>query len=283
MPQFRKFILFTLLAATVFVWYAVFAESREGLTVYFFDVGQGDSIFIETENGNQIVIDGGPGDAALARLGEVMPFYDRTIDLLVLTHPDADHLNGLVEILGRYTVNNVLVTGVLHNTAAYAEWNRRILQYNIPVHIASVGMVFDAGREAYFEVLSPFTLVSGTESSAMNETSIVLRMEYGENSFLFPGDIEAKTERLLAVLSASALDADIIKAPHHGSKTSSSDEFLEAVTPVAAIISVGKNNRYGHPHAEVLSRYERMGIPVYRTDMRGTITVHCNLQACMIR
>jgi competence protein ComEC len=283
MPQFRKFILFTLLAATVFVWYAVFAESREGLTVYFFDVGQGDSVFIETENGNQIVIDGGPGDAVLARLGEVMPFYDRTIDLLVLTHPDADHLNGLVEVLGRYTVKHILTTGVLHETAQFFEWEKRIDRYAIPVTRAAAGQTFFAGNAVSFEVLSPFKNIAGTDPADVNDTSVVLRMDYGDTSFLFPGDIEARTERLLAILAKDGIDADFLKAPHHGSKTSSSEEFLDAVTPAAAIVSVGRSNRYGHPHADVLTRYEDHGVSVYRTDVKGTVVVRCNIQVCVIK
>src|SRR3989344_6870063 len=133
MSHLKKLIGAAFVVFTIFVWYVVFAESRSGLMVYFFDVGQGDSIFIQAENGNQILIDGGPGDVVLAELGTVLPFYDRTLDMVVLTHPDADHLNGLVEVVKRYKPKMVLETGVLHDTAQYDEWRKFLERHGIPV------------------------------------------------------------------------------------------------------------------------------------------------------
>lgn len=271
MSRLRKFILIALAVSAAFVWYAVFAESREGLVVYFFDVGQGDAIFIQAENGTQILIDGGPGDAVLAELGNVIPFYDRTIDMIVLTHPDADHLNGLVEVVKRYKPNMILETGVLHDTAQYKEWRSYVEDYHIPVIYAASGEKFSVAKNLSLEVLSPFRLQTGERPKKVNQTSVVLRMDYGETSFLFTGDIESQVERMLAVLEKNEIDADILKVAHHGSKTSSAAEFLQAVTPEAAVISAGRNNRYGHPHPEVVDRLRSLGIPVHRTDADGTI------------
>lgn len=270
----KKLVIFVLAVSVFFVWYAVFAESRDGLMVYFFDVGQGDSIFIEAENGNQILIDGGPGDAVLAELGKAMPFYDRSIDMLVLTHPDADHLNGLVEVIARYKPGVILETGVSHSTAPYAEWRTHIDTLDIPVVHAVAGQKFLVADGVTLEVLSPFRVMAGEEPKDINDTAIVLRLDYGEMSFLFTGDIESKTERVLSILMGGAIDTDILKVAHHGSKTSSIEEFLKRVTPEAAVISVGRNNRYGHPHPEVLERFEESHIPIHRTDISGTVILH---------
>lgn len=274
MPGWKKLTLVCLFIAILFVWYVVFAESRNGLMVYFFDVGQGDSIFIQAENGNQILIDGGPGDAVLVELGKVLPFYDHTLDMIVLTHPDADHLNGLVEVVKRYKPNVVLETGVLHDTAQYDEWRRFLEREQIPIVYAKAGEEFSIADGVVATVLFPFRGKEGEKPKAVNETSVVLRLDYGEISFLFTGDIESKTERILAALQKNMIDVDVLKIAHHGSKTSSTAEFLETTSPEAAVISVGRNNRYGHPSPEVMDRLGDFHIPVYRTDINGTLVVH---------
>ena len=273
MSFWKKLTLVCLIGAMVFTWYVVFQESREGLLVQVFDVGQGDSIFIQAENGNQILIDGGPGDAVLAQLGNVLPFYDRTLDMIVLTHPDADHLDGLVEVVKRYKPKVVLETGVLHDTAQYGEWRSYIESHGIPVIHAQAGEKFYVSEYLTMEVLSPFHGQEGEKPKQVNQTSVVLRMDYGETSFLFTGDIESKVERMLAMAQREAVDVDVLKVAHHGSKTSSTEEFLKAVTPDVALVSVGRNNRYGHPAPEVLDRFRNLGIPVKRTDMAGALTL----------
>ena len=245
--------------------------------VYFFDVGQGDSIFIQAENGNQILIDGGPGDVVLAQLGTILPFYDRTLDMVVLTHPDADHLNGLVEVVKRYKPKMVLETGILHDTVQYEEWRRLLEEKNIPIIHVETGELFSVADGLSIRVLFPFRNQEGKKPKAVNETSVVLRLDYGEVSFLFTGDIEAKTERMLSIVEREAIDVDVLKAAHHGSKTSSIAEFLKAVSPDAAIISVGRNNRYGHPSSEVIDRFQEFGIPVHRTDISGAVVLRAFL------
>lgn len=270
----KKYSIVLLGVMVVFVWYVVFMESRSGLLVYFFDVGQGDSIFIQAENGNQILIDGGPGDAVLSELGNVLPFYDRTLDMVVLTHPDADHLNGLVEVVKRYKPKMVLETGVLHDTAQYEEWRRFLEEQHIPIAHAKAGEMFGIADGLTGRVLFPFRSQEGQKPKAVNETSVVLRMDYGETSFLFTGDIEAKTERILSMVQREMIDVDILKVAHHGSKTSSIPEFLGMVSPEVAVMFVGRNNRYGHPHADVMDRLDDLGIPLYRTDTMGRISIH---------
>lgn len=253
-----------------FVWYAVFAETRAEARVYFFDVGQGDSIFIQAENGSQVLIDGGPDDAVLARLGEVLPFYDRAIDIIILTHSDADHINGLVEVAKRYSVGLALESGVASSSAAYIEFRSLLSKQNTPVVSAVYGQKIYLDNNFVLSVVAPWEKGGGAAVKT-NNASIVARLDYGEASFLFTGDIEAATERKLSFLSGSELDVDILKVAHHGSKTSSIEEFLKVASPQAAIISAGKNNRYGHPNPEVVSRIHSHGVQIRRTDLEGTI------------
>lgn len=276
MSLWKKLVIFVLAVCVFFIWYAVFAESRAGLTVYFFDVGQGDSIFVQAENGTQILIDGGPDDAVLAQLGRVMPFYDRTIDMVVLTHPDADHLNGLVEVLGRYRVKTVLETGVKHETTQYAEWKRRLAEQGISIVHAVRGQVFRIDDELVFSVLAPFSSQNEKEAKKINNTGVVARLDYYGTSVLFTADIERDIEEMLAAVFPDNIDADVLKVAHHGSKTSSAEGFVRAVTPEAAVISVGRSNKYGHPAPEVLSRFESMNARIFRTDIDGAVVLRAD-------
>jgi len=234
-----------LIVSNVVLWNIDFSDELE---VIFFNIGQGDSIFIEIDN-YQVLIDGGPGSAVLEKLGEEMAFYDKTIDLVVLTHPDSDHLSGLLEVLKRYNVENILWTGVVKDSADYEEWLNLIKNTNII--IASAGQRIDLPDNAYLITHYPFESLEGEESS--NDTSIVTELIFDDVSFLFTGDISQKIEKQLDI------DSDILKVAHHGSKTSSCSEFIEKVSPEVAVISVGENN-WGHPSPEVLSTLSKFGI-----------------------
>lgn len=261
----------------VLAWTAVYSLSQPFLEVTFFDVGQGDAIFIETPSGHQILIDGGPGSAILEKLGNEMPFWDRTIDLVILTHPERDHYGGLLEVLKRYKVENILWTGILRDTAEYQEWQRLIERSN--VLIAESGQQIIAG-EAVFKILFPFESLQGEEVKNTNNTSIVSKLICGSNSFLFVGDIYKKIERELI---GKGIDSDVLKIAHHGSKTSSAQEFIEAVSPNIAVIQVGKENSYGHPTKEVLDILEKHGINILRTDLNGDIKILCNFQSLKLK
>ncbi len=260
--------LIILSGAVALIWSAVFSQIPGNiLEVVFFDVGQGDSIFIETPNKKQVLIDGGPDKMVLEKLEEVMPFYDRTIDLMILTHPDADHLTGLLSVLEYFKVNHILVSGFENNTAVYQEWKKLIEERNIPVTLAQVGqrIVFPSGVE--FDILWPDQSKMETISKA-NNASVVGRLIYNESEILLTGDIEKKIENLL---SNQDLESDVLKIPHHGSKSSTGYSFLKAIRPKISVISVGENNRYGHPHQEVLERLNNTAI--YRTDRNGDIKI----------
>ena len=270
-------ILGGLFCLNILAWIAVYEVSQPPfLEVNFFDVGQGDAIFIVTPKNHQILIDGGPNSTILEKLAKEMPFWDRSLDLIILSHPEADHLSGLIEVLKRYRVDNILWTGVVRNTSQYKEWLKLVEAKATNVFIAKEGQRLKAGS-LVLDILHPFENLAGKELENSNDTSIVNRLVFGQNSFLFTGDITKSVEKELITRSDSfklaTLDSDILKVAHHGSKTSLAEEFIEKVSPEIAVIQVGKDNRYGHPHQEVLETLERYGITILRTDRDGDIKI----------
>jgi len=248
------------------------------LEVNFFDVGQGDAIFVETPQKHQILIDGGPASAILEKLSKEMPFWDRSIDLIILTHPERDHLAGLLEVLKRYKVENILWTGIVRNTTEHQEWQELIEEErageNAQIKIAKAGQKITSPG-LVMEILHPFESLEGKEFENSNDTSIVVKLIFGKNSFLFPGDASKSVEKEL-VEKELDIDSDILKIGHHGSKTSTAEEFIEKVSPEMAVISAAKDNQYGHPHQEVLETLAKYDIKVLRTDESGDIKIISN-------
>ncbi|HOX30165.1 MAG TPA: ComEC/Rec2 family competence protein [Candidatus Paceibacterota bacterium] len=270
--SFKKIIAVTVVA-NMLVWLAFFELSAQGLLrVEFFDVGQGDAALIKTPSGADILIDGGPGLAVLEGLGRSLPFWDRDIDLLILTHADHDHLAGLLEVLKQYKVKSVLWNGAIKDTAEFEEWARLIFEEKSDIYIARAGMriTFDREPGHFIEVLYPEQDLSGVAVKDANNGSVVVKLVYGESEFLFTGDIYGFIEDSLAN-GDTDLDADVLKVAHHGSKNSASELFLRKVDPDIAVISVGRNS-YGHPSEEILEMMEKHGIKIFRTDMAGDIT-----------
>jgi competence protein ComEC len=268
-----------LLILAFFAWRAL-PDGR--LHVAFLDVGQGDAIFIETPSGKQMLIDGGPSEPVLlSQLGRQMPFWDRTLDVMVLTHPDVDHVTGLVGVLERYQVDRVIFRELQTDSDTYAYWLSLLESEGAEVYRGEAGlhMALDQGLE--MRVLHPGATLTAGAGESTNNHSIVARLTYGAVSVLLPGDIEAEVERQLVrehgtgpvrpVQGDASLRSTVLKVAHHGSCTSTTEEFLEAVAPEIVVISVGKENDFGHPCAEVL---ERLGdLPTYRTDEHGTVEV----------
>ncbi len=248
-------ILIVLFVITIIIWVFVFGEAEQSdvLKIDFFDIGQGDGIFVETGDGKQMLIDAGPSNVILDKLGKEIPFYDRYIDLVILTHPEHDHINGLIEIIKRYDVGAIITTGVVRDTNQYKEWVKIIEQKNIPIYIAQLGGQIELNKDIKLNILYPFDNLAGKKVSNTNNTSIVGKLIYKDFELLLTGDIEKSIERKL-INSGLNLKSDILKVAHHGSKTSSSKEFLKAVDSLVNIIQAGKDNKYGHPHQEVLNR-----------------------------
>ena len=261
----RYILLFAgfLLLLNVFCWQEVFIlVQSQNLSVYFLDVRQGDSIFIETPQMHQILIDGGPDSSALRELSSFMPFFDRTIDLVILTHPEKDHMQGLIDILQRYKADYILWTGIKKNASEHSAW-LDILQeqknMGAKIIIAESGQRIVAGNVS-IDTLHPLTNLENQEPKSTNNTSVVSRLIFEENSFLFTGDISSSLEKKLVVQNVN-LRSNVLKIAHHGSKYSTSEEFLQSVSPKIAVISVGKNS-YGHPHPSVTGLLKDLNIPI---------------------
>jgi competence protein ComEC len=270
----KRAILVLLLVATALVWLAVIATPDRQLEVSFLDVGQGDAILIQTPSHQQILIDGGPDPEAMSLwLGKKLPFYDKSLDLVVLTHPENDHLVGLVEVLHSYKVGQVLEPGFKHDIPAYEEWLRLIDEKDIKRTIAKAGQQIELGDGIRIEVLHPQEeFLEGTDSDT-NNNSVVLRLVWKEVSFLLTGDICEEAEREI-LYRGYKLSSTVLKVAHHGSATSTSGQFLAAVDPQVAVISVGENNLFGHPDEETMDRLgERLSEDkIYLTSQHGTIT-----------
>jgi len=278
-PKISLLVILFLIATIV--WIFVFTDaSQKFLEVKFFDVGQGDAIFIETMDKKQILIDGGPSSVILEKLGGEMSFYDRYIDLAILTHPEYDHINGLVEVIKRYQIGAIVATGAINAIEQYEEWLKIIEEKNIPIYIAKSGGEINFGNNIKMDILYPFENLAGQEVSNTNNTSIVGKLIYNDFGSLFTGDIEKSIESKL-VNSGMNLKSDILKIAHHGSKTSTSKEFLKAVDALMAIIEVGKDNQYGHPHQEVLDRLKN--IPIFQTGNEGDIEILTNGKEFLVK
>jgi len=270
-------ILGLLIFLNILAWLTVYDLNQpQLLEVNFFDVGQGDAIFIEDQKLHQVLIDGGPDSTVLEKLGKEIPSWDNTLDLIILTHPEKDHLAGLIEVLKRYKVENILWTGVVRDTAEYKEWKKLIEEEGAKIFIAKAGQkIHSSAKNFGAEILYPLESLEGKTLEDSNNTSIIIRLVFGENSFLFTGDAYQSAERELIQREVN-IDSDVLKVGHHGSKTSSSEEFIEKVSPEIAVIPAGKDNPYGHPYPEVLETLARYGIRILRTDLDGDIKIVSN-------
>ncbi|MDO8553127.1 MAG: MBL fold metallo-hydrolase [bacterium] len=264
------YAILTLLFLTACIWYAVIRESRGGLLeVSFLDVGQGDSIFIDAPSGRQVLIDGGASGAVLRELSKVIPWYDRTIDVVIPTHPDSDHIGGLVDVLQRYKIGTIVHSDVEGDTATAKALEDEIAREGAKQIIARRGQIIDFGRGAYIEILFPDRSVTNVDT---NTGCVVARLVYGKTSFMFSCDAPKGIENYLVSLDGANLQSNVLKAGHHGSKNSSSELFVGFVNPTYGIFSRGCKNKYGHPAPEVVALFERFGIPTLDTCKDGTIT-----------
>lgn len=258
--------------AIVIILIAVISPQKKLLTVAFLNVRQGDSIYIESPNGYQMIVDGGPDATVLRELGSVMPFYDRSIDILVATHPDKDHIAGLVDVMQNFSVGGMLRPELDSDTSVYKLFESTLTRLDISDNVATRGarIHLDDDYGVYADVLHPAYDVSRVRDT--NDGSIVLRLVYGETEFLLTGDATLRIEdELVTKGNSQSLASDVLKLGHHGSKTSSGENFLRAVSPEIAVISAGCDNQYGHPHREVTDRVENLGIQMIDICSYGTI------------
>ncbi|MFA6917879.1 MAG: MBL fold metallo-hydrolase [Candidatus Gracilibacteria bacterium] len=270
MSRFKKYISAGIFLCIFALAYAIYELPDSLFHLYFLDVDQGDSILIKTPRDHHILVDGGPKAFVLEQLGQIMPFFEREIDLMVLTHPHADHIEGLVEVLKRYKVRNVLMTGVVFHDDNYKEFLKEVSALNIPVFTANskTDFIFD---DVLIDVLYPFKSIAGETYDNVNNSSVGLAVVYKNKKILLFGDMEKEIEQIL-LAAFLPKNVDIYKASHHGSKTASSIEFLEKISPKEVVIQVGKNNQFKHPHAETIRNFYRADVKkIYRTDIDGRV------------
>ncbi|KND50034.1 MAG: competence protein ComEC [Parcubacteria bacterium C7867-008] len=257
-------------AMNVFVWHTVFVHNDQSLRVSILDVGQGDSILVQGPTGIQMLIDAGPDRSVSRQLPKEIGILDRSIDLVVETHPDKDHIAGLPGVFGTYVISYFLSPGISNDTAITHTVEDSVMREpNAKSFIARRGMRIHLGGTAYADVLYPDHDVSKGETNA---GSVTMRVVYGDTSFLLTGDLPSEQEDyLMSRYGTEGLESDVLKAGHHGSKHSTDAVWLTAVQPSIVAISAGKGNTYGHPNPEVLERIQREGATVYSTIDSGTI------------
>jgi competence protein ComEC len=263
-----KYFLIVLVCANVFTLWIIFEYFCLGKgEVSFLDVGQGDAELIETYSGN-ILIDAGPDVSIVRELDNSLSFFDRTIDLFILSHPNKDHFYGMLEILDKYKIRAVMLNNVFYSDSQYQKLLQELEKRNILTIKGFKGIKVGLGKEDNLSVLYPKAMVSSNEDP--NKFSLVLSLSLGQNYFLFTGDIgNAQEKEILPFLSGDN-KFRILKVAHHGSRYASSWQFLEYFMPQIAIIEVGNNN-YGHPHPDTLERLEQAGSKIFRTDLDGVI------------
>jgi competence protein ComEC len=265
-----RVMLGLLILAAITVWTTILSPEDDRLNVYIFDVGQGDSILIR-RGSFEILVDGGPDDAILSQLGRALPSWDRMIEVVVATHPHADHVTGLIRVLSRYTVGEVWTSGAAYDTATYARFLSLANQTEGGVVVVASGEHREVGGMD-ISVLAPVERLADRTLTNANLSSIIIKVSFGQFDLLLTGDAENEIQQAL-LARGSDVDADVLKVPHQGSRDAHLPQFIARVSPLVAIISVGQDNRYGHPHQETVDWYETSGITLLRTDRDGTVHV----------
>jgi len=271
--QKKYFWLVTVVAivilATFFVWQE--KDSRK-LRVSILDVGQGDAIFVQFPSGEKWLIDGGPDNKVIASLDKLLPFGDRSLTGIVLTHPHADHVTGLIDVVRRFEVGSIVMTPTVHTSPEYDIWLNEVRNRKIRVISATKPWRWEGeiqGTKWSWEFIYPLEQILKSTKD-LNDTSVVSRLSFGKHSFLFVGDISSKVEQLL-VDEKWNLQSTVLKVAHHGGDTSTGENFLSVVQPKIVAISLGINNKFGHPAKAVLDRINKFGAQILRTDLNGNI------------
>ena len=258
------------LAAILLFWF--YYKAPKDLAVDFLDVGQGDAILIKAPGGQNILVDGGPDKTVIKRLGENLPWWDKKIDLMILTHAHDDHVTGLIDVLKRYQVKRILYTGAIHSAPNYLAWLKLARDKKISLTIIDKKQTINLNQGAKMEILYPDQSLLDKNLADLNDSSIIIKLIYGQNKFLLTGDAGEKVEKEL-LANGDDLNVDVLKVAHHGSQYSSGQDFLEKVGAKVAVIMVGEDNDFGHPSLRIIKRLERAGAEIFRTDEKGTVKI----------
>ena len=245
-------------------------KNDNNLKVHFLEAGQADASLIQTPYGQNIAIDLG-SEKAFLELEKILPWWDRKIDILIISHPHSDHIEGMPNLINKYEVSSIYFTGVSYDSETYKEIISLAKLKNIPLLIPEMGHKIKLGKDCFLKFIYPLSSSEGLSPVNLNNDSIVNKLKCNNHSFLFTGDIEEDIENKILEMDYN-LKSDVLKVAHHGSISSSQEKFLEEVMPKISIISVGKNN-FGHPSLRVINRLKKIGSEVLRTDVYGTISI----------
>lgn len=266
-------VSFSFFLSIISVYVLVTLIAPQKLRVSFLDVGQGDSIFIQTPSGHTMLVDGGASDVVLTRLGEEMNYFNKNIDVMVATHGDADHVTGLIPILEKYTVENIVVSPIQAETSIFSDLEKHIQKENGNVYVGARGDEIDFGDGVVAHILYPQKNLS--KKTDTNDASVSLVLTYGDHSFLLTGDLTSTYEPQFLGTSLPK-NLTVYKAGHHGSKTSSGVQLLTYIRPEYSVISAGKENKYGHPNPETVERLQIYSKEILSTIDHGTISFESN-------
>lgn len=253
----------------------VSSEQQVKMDVHLIDVGQGDSILIKTPNNKVILIDGGPPKAGKKVVNYLKKKQIDTIDLIIATHPHIDHIGGLPHVMNEIKVKQILDTGKLHTTLTYAKYISQIRKQKIPMKIAKQNQLIHLDPSLNIQILNAYERPKNN-----NQSSIALKIRYKNIDFLFLSDIEEDQEKYLA--ETYHIEADFVKVAHHGSKTSSSLEFIQQVNPKVALLTYSKKNKYGHPVKQVIDNLNTTDAHIYSTAVFGDVVIHTNGKGYLI-
>lgn len=254
-------------------------QASSDLKVYFLDVGQGDAEYIKNPNGTDVLIDGGPDNSVLNALGKVMELGDHEINLVILSHPHADHLTGLLEVIRRYKVDEIWETGVDFTSRTYDTWKSEIRNKNIIDKKVVAGDEENFG-EVKITVLYPLSSIENKVIDNLNNASIVNRLDFKQFSVLFTGDGEKEVQQKLLDKN---IFADVLKVAHHGSENGLLEDFLKIARPAIAVIEVGAKNTYGHPASSTINLLKKYAVRIYRTDQNGTVEIDSEGESYWVR
>lgn len=257
----------TLTALGIIILFGFFNLPEQQLSVSFLDVGQGDAILIRTPLNQKILIDAGPDANILPAISPELGFFEKKIQLAIITHPDADHIAGFTEILRRYEVETILLTGVQHNTQWYRDILEQIAEQDIPTILAHADTDLAFG-DVFVDVFYPHDYLLTELPADANAASVSTRISYGDTAVMLTGDLDVHAEEKV-LATDQELSAQVFKLGHHGSRTASSEEFIAAINPEIVIVSAGEDNKFGHPHAEVMERVKNK--QVLETAKEGSI------------
>lgn len=262
-------LVFLLIYVNVYIFKLDWGFSHRNLTLAMLDIGEGDALFIESPTGTQLLVDSGPPGKILNKLSEVMPFFDKRIDGIIVTNPNQNNTGGFIDVLKNYKVGEVFESGILGSSLVYKNLENNIKAKNIPDVFAKRGMQLDIGGGVVVDILFPDRDISDWNTK---DGSIVAKLIYGNTSFMLTGNATSETEKIiLAENSNNSLKSDVLKVSHGGSKDTTSSSFVQAVSPKYALISNQKDNTYGYPNQETLNILSQYGVQVFRTDILGNI------------